>query len=118
MTTRQFLTNFAARSVRSLAARLLLVVTIVATVSLNLSPALSSAQQPAPPGDVAIVAKEAKPVDKVYIVGYAMVVLMCGLGVLVVCHYRPRKDRPDLPQEMLAERLRQGVKAPPAQKAN
>jgi len=55
---------------------------------------------------------EHKKVDKVYIVGYALVVLMVGLGVLVVCHYRERKTRPDLPQEMVEQRLRHGMKAP------
>jgi hypothetical protein len=52
-----------------------------------------------------------KPVDKIYIVGYTLMVLMIGLGVLVVCHYRVRKARPDLPQDMAEERLRQGKKA-------
>jgi hypothetical protein len=65
---------------------------------------------------LAILPQESKPVNKIYIVGYALVALMVGLGVLVICHYRERKERPDLPQEMLAERLRQGVKAPPVQK--
>jgi len=55
---------------------------------------------------------EVKKVDKVYIVGYALVVLMVGLGVLVVCHYRERKARPDLPQDLVEERLRHGVKVP------
>ena len=58
-----------------------------------------------------------KKVSKVYIVGYTLVALMVGLGVLVVCHYRERKARPDLPQDMVAERLRQGIKAPPQQKS-
>ena len=53
-----------------------------------------------------------KTVSKIYVVGYTLVVLMVGLGILVVCHYRQRKARPDLPQDMVAERLRQGVKAP------
>lgn len=53
-----------------------------------------------------------KPVNKIYVVGYTLIVLMVGLGILVVCHYRERKDRPDLPQDMVAERLRQGVKVP------
>lgn len=58
-----------------------------------------------------------KKVNKIYIVGYTLVALMVGLGVLVICHYRERKARPDLPQDVVAERLRQGVKAPPAQKS-
>lgn len=53
-----------------------------------------------------------KPVNKIYVVGYTLIVLMVGLGILVVCHYRERKARPELPQEMVAERLRQGVKVP------
>jgi hypothetical protein len=61
--------------------------------------------------------KATKKVEKIHIVGYALVVLMLGLGVLVVCHFRERKARPDLPKEMLEERLRQGMKAAPMKKS-
>ena len=96
---------------------------ILAVVFSDLPMAVSPAwgQQAAKPAANAPAAeassKTPKPVNKVYIVGYTLMVLMVGLGVLVICHHRERKARPDLPQDLVAERLRQGTKAPPAQKS-
>ena len=100
----------------------LILAVVVASVPTAATPACGQLTAPlavvnAPADSAATSTKTPKPVDKIYIVGYALLVLMIGLGVLVVCHYRERKARPDLPQEMVAERLRQGAKAQAAQKS-
>ncbi|MCE9548655.1 MAG: hypothetical protein K8T25_24525, partial [Planctomycetia bacterium] len=76
-----------------------------------------AAAAPAPPSENEVWrSMPAKPVDKVYIVGYTLLGLMIGLGLLVVCHTRSRQDRPDLPQEEVMERLR-NMHGKPGQKA-
>jgi hypothetical protein len=76
-----------------------------------------AAQQPAVEPPTAAAGEQPKPLAKVYIVGYLLVAMMIGLGLLVVCRASPRQERPDLPQEEIAERLRHRHTRPPASRS-